>query len=392
MAKYGKWETIEELGGGGQGTVYLVKDTEKAGGTERRLEDIKKAIGSLASAQTHQTQIDMANLLVDAITHLTPKQVDASALGALKALHEPRDKKGYEKAKERMKREVDALSRINHPNVLKILDHNLEEGWFVGEYHPRGPLSAQPSLFKGDMLRTLETFYPLVDGVATLHSDGIVHRDIKPQNVFLSTDNNLVLGDLGIVFFSDAARTRITDSYESVGSTDWMPQWAMGMRIEDVRSTFDVFSLGKLLWAMLSGRGFLRLWYHHDPQFELEKMFPGDESILWARHILDKCIVEHEKHCLQDAGRLLIFVNDALHAVKRHAQIVADGIPRRCEICSFGQYECIADENHTKIRNFGLEPRGVSSFKVFTCSHCRHVQMFHIPDPKSKPTAWRIER
>lgn len=388
MNKYGKWEVIKELGGGGQGKVYLAKDTKRTGDTEHRLEEIKTSISSLASAQTHETQMKMGRLLAEALSYLMPKDIGPEALGALKVLHEPREKGGYDKAKERMNREVDSLSRVEHPNILRILDHNLEEGWFVSEYHETGPLAAQPSLFKGDMLRTLETFYPLVEGVAMLHSAGIVHRDIKPQNVFLAADNRLVLGDLGIVFFSDSAHTRITDSYESVGSTDWMPQWAMGMRIEDVRPTFDVFSLGKLFWAMLSGRGFLRLWYHHDPQFELEKMFPRDESILWARTILDKCIVEHERDCLQDAARLLILVSDALNSVKRHAQVVAQGVARRCEVCGLGQYTCIADENTTTIRNFGLEPRGVSSFKIFTCSHCGHVQMFHVPDTRSKPRAW----
>lgn len=389
MKKYGRWEVIRELGSGGQGDVYLVKDTKKTGDTEGRLQDIKNAITGLASAQTPENQFRMGNLLVEAMADLTRKDIDTSVLGAIKVLHEPRDKKGYEKAKERMKREIEALSQINHPNILKILDHNLQEGWFVGEYHQRGPLSHQQSLFEGDMLAALEAFYPLVDGVAALHSKGIVHRDIKPQNIFLSANNKLILGDLGIIFFSDTARTRMTESYESVGSTDWMPQWAMGMRIEDVRPTFDIFSLGKLLWAMLSGRSFLRLWYLHDPQFELEKMFPRDESILWARSILDNCIVERETDCLPDAGRLLILVSDALGAVKRHAQVVASGVPRRCEICSLGQYECVADEDHTAIRNFGLEPTGSSTFKVFTCSHCGNVQMFHIPNPQSKPRAWK---
>ncbi len=41
---YGKWEVIRDIGSGGQGTVYVAKDTEKSGGTERRLEEIKNSI------------------------------------------------------------------------------------------------------------------------------------------------------------------------------------------------------------------------------------------------------------------------------------------------------------------------------------------------------------
>lgn len=388
---YGKWEVINKLGGGGQGEVYLVKDTERTGSTERRLKEIKEAITRLASVQPSEDEKQMGGLLVDAISYLIPKDINPTTVGALKILHEPREKEGYEKAQERMRREVEALSRIDHPNILKILDCNLDEGWFVGEYHPRGPLSFHKALFKGDMLGALEAFQPLVEGVAELHKSNIIHRDIKPHNVFLSTDNRLVLGDLGIVLFSDPSHTRVTDTYENVGSRDWMPAWAMSRRIDEIGPSFDVFSLGKLLWSMLSGSTVLSLWYHHKDEFELEKMFPGDESMRWARVIMDKCIVEEKRDCLEDAEKLLPLVNDVLHAVKRQAQVVAEGISRRCEVCGVGHYRCVANENIAAIRNFGLEPRGVSSFKVFTCSDCGHVQIFHIPDRNSKPKAWTVK-
>ena len=105
----------------------------------------------------------MGNLLVEAISHLSPKSIDPSALGALKLLHKPKEEAGYKKAKERMKQEVDALSRINHPNILQILDQDLEQGWFVGEYHLQGPLSMNQDRYKGNMLRALEVFKPLVE-------------------------------------------------------------------------------------------------------------------------------------------------------------------------------------------------------------------------------------
>jgi serine/threonine protein kinase len=169
MQKYGKWEVIKELGEGGQGRVYLVKDTDKTGDTLKRLGEIKKGITNLAAAQTHQVNIEMGNLLVEAISHLTPQTIDSSALGALKLLHKPKVDAGYQKAKERMNEEVKALSQVNHPNILKILDQNLEEGWFVGEYHERGTLWVQKGLYKGNLLRALESFKPLVDGVRELH-------------------------------------------------------------------------------------------------------------------------------------------------------------------------------------------------------------------------------
>ena len=102
---------------------------------------------------------------------------------------------------------------------------------------------------------------PLVEAVAALHEVKIIHRDIKPDNIFV-TDNGLVLGDFGIAHLEDKDNTRVSETYENVGSRDWMPPWAMGMRLDDVRPTFDVFGLGKVLWSMVSGKSKLRLWYY----------------------------------------------------------------------------------------------------------------------------------
>ena len=389
MDKYGKWEVVRDLGGGGQGTVYLAKDTERTGKSEQRLAEIKRGIATLASGQTHQVNVEMGNLLVDAISHLAPSSIEQAALGALKLLHKPKETAGVEKAKERMKEEVNALSKINHPNILKILDQKLEEGWFVGEYHAGGTLWNQKDRYTGDLVSALEAFRPLVKGVHELHQAKLVHRDIKPHNVFIAADNRLVLGDLGIVFFDDPARTRVTDSYENVGSRDWMPGWAMGMKVEEIRPSFDIFCLGKLFWFMLSGRSLLRLWYHHRDEYELEKMFPNDEAIKWARLILDRCIVEHEEDCKLSSAELLILVEEVLQAVKRHAQVLGDAIERKCTVCGIGYYQCIINEDSTELHNFGLNAVGNSSFKIFTCSHCGHVQMFRISNRDSKPAAWK---
>jgi hypothetical protein len=161
------------------------------------------------------------------------------------------------------------------------------------------------------------------------------------------------------------------------------------MRIEDTSPAFDVFGLGKLFWAMLSGRSLLPLWYLHKRGYELEEMFPAEDSIRWARNILDNCIVELEEQCLRSAQQLLVEIDMVLPAVKRHGQVVADEIVRRCTVCGMGHYESISNEDMTSIRNFGLEPRGVSTFKIFTCSNCGHVELFHIGNPNSKPSAWR---
>ncbi len=388
MDKYGKWEVIRDLGEGGQGRVFLVKDTSKTGETEQRLSKIRQSIFSMHSIQPLEDAEKATVDLVEAIAS-SVNPPDHSTLGALKILHKPKEQSGFEKALERMKQEVDALQTLNHPNALRILDHNIKERWFVGEYHPGGTLWDRQEMFRGDMLRALTAFRPLVEAVVELHKAGRVHRDIKPHNVFIAVDGRLVLGDFGIVFFDDPYRTRVTDTYENVGSRDWMPGWAVGMRIEDTTPAFDVFGRGKLLWAMLSGRSVLPLWYLHKRAYELEEMFPKDDSIKWARPILDRCIVENEEQYLRSAADLLVEIDMVLPALDRHGQVVAEGVERRCNVCGLGRYASIANESITDIHNFGLNPSGNSSFKIFTCSNCGHVELFHIGNRNSKPFAWK---
>ena len=103
--------------------------------------------------------------------------------------------------------------------------------------------------------------------VATLHEKGYVHRDIKPANVFIRNDEELVLGDFGIVYVPGAS-DRLTHTDQPVGPRDNMPGWAnIGVRLERVEPNFDIYMLGKLLWSMLDGRFVLPREYHRDAEY-----------------------------------------------------------------------------------------------------------------------------
>jgi serine/threonine protein kinase len=135
---------------------------------------------------------------------------------------------------------------------------------------------------------------------------------------------------------------RATLTPEKVGTTDFMPPWAMGnLRIDDIRPSFDVFSLGKIIWCMISARPVLRLWYHHDsehPEFDVERMFPNDPSMAWARRIFDKCIVQRERECLKDANQLLAEIDRTIEALTFGGQILGINRTIRCRFCGIGVY------------------------------------------------------
>jgi serine/threonine protein kinase len=232
--------------------------------------------------------------------------------------------------------------------------------------------------------RILNAFRPLVEGVAELHKRGVVHRDIKPDNIFVS-EGQLILGDFGIVWFDDAARTRVSDTYENVGSRDWMPGWAMGMRVDEVRPSFDVFSLGKVLWAMIAGRTKLRLWYFDRPEFDLTRQFPNDGDMVWMNRLLAGSVREHEEQVWPDAGEFLRQLDEVAAILRRGGQAIAPGVNRFCRVCGIGFYELIVREGRTAaLNNLGFRPAN-DRLRVFQCRNCGHLDVFRVTN---RPPAW----
>jgi hypothetical protein len=183
----------------------------------------------------------------------------------------------------------------------------------------------------------------------------------------------------------DDQKTRISRTLENVGSRDWMPAWAQSVRIEDIKPTFDVFSLGKLLWSLVSGQPKLLLWYFIKPQFNVETLFPNGKFIKLANPLFRKCIVEEESNCLPDASALLEEVDKTLLVIENNADRIELNIKRTCKACGVGKYELIVDEDTTATHNFGITPVGGRKWKIFTCSNCGNVQLFSYD---RTPNAW----
>ena len=364
VLRYGLWDTIEELGLGGQGTVFKVRKRIAPLTRSDLPEDFSHWLHA-ASVSTNSTfKKENAEKILDLIREFGKESLAQSF--ALKVLHEFKDDATRIKALDRLRRETAALTQLRHPSLINIVDSNIDEKWFVMDYHPK-TLSNDLDRTKGDLLGSLLAVRPIVEAVALLHNNNLVHRDIKPDNVFVADDGRLVLGDFGLVVRIDDHSSRLTDTYENAGSRDWMPGWAMGMRLEDVRPTFDVFSLGKLLWAVIAGRKKLRLWYHHHPEFELERMFVEDPSIKFARKILDHCVVEHEKDCLKNGNELLNVIDVYVSSLRQFGQIPSHG-PMLCRICGLGHYSLVIRDDPDQ--------------RALACNYCGNIQSFSKPSER----------
>jgi len=314
MQEYGKWKVLRELGRGGQGTVYLVCDTSQSRITcsfLKELEYAKKRLDSFRneSRATHPNEDRHMPIPPQFAKFFVDSRIDIQ-LGALKTLPSPGDwQREPETALVRFRNELSALRECNHPNVLQIMDDEPDK-WFVATYFRRGPLHLSIRHFCGNPHDALVAFRDLADGVGHLHAKGIVHRDIKPENVFLSDDERLVLGDMGLVISSDSAHTRVTDLHANVGSRDWMPPWAIGQRVEEVQPSFDLFSLGKILWSLMTGAP--RCPNVLDAT-RIEAACVDQRVARAINRVISACVVAREKECLSDVAELLELVDDAIH-------------------------------------------------------------------------------
>ena len=159
---------------------------------------------------------------------------------------------------ERFRREGEALRRLNHPNIVKVLDI-IDEGDQNGEqYHYivmayvaggslAGLLKRQPQL---PVERALAIALELSDALARTHHLNIVHRDIKPGNILLAEDGTPLLTDFGLAYMRD--RERLTLAEAVVGTFAYLSPEACGGHTPDERS--DLWSFGVVLYEMLAGR------------------------------------------------------------------------------------------------------------------------------------------
>jgi serine/threonine protein kinase len=173
-----KWARIDELGSGGQSTVFLVRSPQR--------------IAELGEAHMAIMQglrgTGLTDAFVEALaTRLRPDR--NGELGALKLFDKVREDGAAPEL--RIKREIEILKE-GHPGLPKLLDSDAEEKWMITEFFLKGTLDSSLSLFKGNPVGALKAFRTLVETVAYLHEHGIVHRDIKPHNIFIAEDGSLI--------------------------------------------------------------------------------------------------------------------------------------------------------------------------------------------------------
>ena len=209
--RLGKWVIDKELGRGGMGRVYLAHADAAPGG-------------------------DGAG---------QPREAAVKVLAA-----ELAQEAGF---LERFQREIDVLRQLSHPHIVRLYDSGFQDGlyYFAMEYVP-GENFDEILLERGRLSwkEVLEIALQLCPALKHAHDHGVIHRDLKPQNLLQAADGTVKLTDFGIAKVFAGKQLTVTGGL--VGTAEYLsPEQASG---KPVTHRSDLYSFGVVLYTLLTGR------------------------------------------------------------------------------------------------------------------------------------------
>jgi eukaryotic-like serine/threonine-protein kinase len=153
---------------------------------------------------------------------------------------------------ERFRREARAVAQLAHPNIVTVIDRGEQDGrqFIVFEYvdgmNLKELMTQEGPVSPGE---AIELALQVARGLSFAHENGLVHRDVKPQNVLLDTDGRAKVTDFGIAHAVDVDGMTITGTI--MGTSNYIaPEQARGQAVDEQT---DVYSLGCVLYELLAG-------------------------------------------------------------------------------------------------------------------------------------------
>lgn len=160
---------------------------------------------------------------------------------------------------QRFTAEARLIARLTHPNIVPIHDYGEDKGWafIVMEYIAGGTLRdrivrAEAERVRLNLATTLELLSQAALALECAHSNGVIHRDVKPGNMLLRNEEHLLLSDFGIAAILEANRA-FTRSGGNIGTPQYMaPEQGAPNGVIDART--DIYALGVVLFQCVTGR------------------------------------------------------------------------------------------------------------------------------------------
>src|SRR5713226_8642822 len=220
-------------------------------------------------------------------------------------------------ARRHFRKEALALSKLNHPGIATIYDFDTQNGvdFLVMEYIPGITLNEK---LAGRALTEKEVIAlgtQLAEGLAAAHSEGVVHRDLKPGNLRVTGDGRLKILGFGLAklelpVIPGAATESLTDSQATAGTLPYMaPEQLLG---EEVDARTDIHAAGAVLYEMATGKRPFGKLEHAQLIIAILRQAPPSPSQLNSQmsaeleRLIGKCLEKEPENRYQSAKELAV--------------------------------------------------------------------------------------
>lgn len=192
----------------------------------------------------------------------------------------------------RFQKEVRLTSRLNHPNVIRIIacDTEGENKYYIMPKYQCSIVQIIPMLYN-NFDRQYNVITEILNGLIYLHEQGVLHRDLKPQNILYNSDTDIAISDLGFSRQIDSDSLRLTQYGDVFGTQRYIsPEQAQNS--ENVDDKTDIFAFGKILEDIVTNF--------------LQYPIPNDE----IGYIIDKCTNPHANRRFASSRELKSMVDN----------------------------------------------------------------------------------
>ncbi len=231
---------------------------------------------------------------------------------------------GQPDQRERFFREARAAAQLDHPNIITVYDLGEQDGapYLAMQFLEGQDLEQRMRAPEGMSLAAkLEVAFAIASGLAHAHSCGVVHRDVKPANVFITFDGLVKILDFGL---ARLVTSELTRSNVMVGTVNYMAPEQLRSEKADHRA--DIFSLGVVLYELIGGRrpfqadSFASTMYKilEETPEPLERLAPNAPAGLIA--IVDRAMAKSAADRYQLMSDLLRDLESAYQSVLRSEQ------------------------------------------------------------------------
>jgi len=204
----------------------------------------------------------------------------------------------------RFEQEARAAAALNHPNIVAVYDVGVDDGvpYIVSELLEGTTLRQRLTQGPLPLRQAIDYALQIVQGLIAGHERRIVHRDLKPENLFITRDGRVKILDFGVAKLQPLESERpienlttVTKSGSVVGTVAYMSPEQLRAKPVDHRS--DIFSVGAILYEMLTGRRAFRGDTEVDTMSAVLREEPPELSLEQAR--IPEAVRSGVRHCLE---------------------------------------------------------------------------------------------